>query len=158
MTREPEIPATTAAKLVKVSTRRLQQLVAEGWIKKTAAGGYTVVGTIHGYIDYLKDEARRGMRSTAEAQLQTERAKILRLKREKLARTLMLVEEHQAIMDESCGIFRIGLGALPSRLSDIPEERRRIEDHCDQILNDVSDLFQKAADELEAQPQKRRNN
>lgn len=98
MKNETEIPAETAAKLIKVTVRHLQRLVKDGWIKKTSAGGYTVVAVVHGYIDSLKHELRRGTRSATTAELHAERAKMLKLKREQLAGKLMLVAEHEALM------------------------------------------------------------
>jgi hypothetical protein len=144
-----DIPAGTAAKLIKITMRRLQQLVAEGWIKKTPGGQYTVVGTVHGYVDYLKDESRRRMRSTAQAELHSERAKILRLKRERLAGKLMLVAEHEAIIEESSGVYLTALSGLPAKISSDPKERNRVEDIIFAMRHELANKFQELANQVE---------
>ncbi len=40
-----------AAALIRVSVRRVQQLMQEGWIKRDAKGGLSVVAVVHGYLD-----------------------------------------------------------------------------------------------------------
>lgn len=55
---EGQISAAVAAKLVMVTDRHLRRLVAEGWIRKTDDGQYTLVGVVQGDINCLKDEQR----------------------------------------------------------------------------------------------------
>lgn len=64
-----------AAALLKLTPRRVMQLVKEGWIQKTKArGGYALVAVVHGYIDFLQDEGRRTSKSAAESRVRDRRA------------------------------------------------------------------------------------
>lgn len=49
--------ANTIAKLLKITPRRLHQLVQEGVIPKRERGRYELVPVVHAYIEYLRDRA-----------------------------------------------------------------------------------------------------
>src|SRR5690242_18977632 len=118
MQQEPQvISAERAGFLIGITPRHLSRLVKDGWIKKTPLGQYTDADTSRGYAAFLKDEARRGMLNTCTTELQNERAKMLQLRREQLAETLMLVAEPEAIIDPAFGVLRTAHSAAPSQVS-----------------------------------------
>ena len=49
------ITATTMAKLIDVTPRRLQQLVTEGVVPRVTKGKYELVPVVHAYIRYLRE-------------------------------------------------------------------------------------------------------
>lgn len=51
------ITADIAAALIKVTRRRVQQLVKVGWIRKSGRGAYPFLSVVHGYVGFLQDEA-----------------------------------------------------------------------------------------------------
>ena len=67
------------AKLLKLSERRIQQLAKEGVIPKAERGKYDLIGSVQGYIDYLK--AKAGGEFTAEEVLKNKN-KLLKAKAE----------------------------------------------------------------------------
>ena len=67
------------AKLLKLSERRIQQLAKEGVIPKAERGKYDLIGSVQGYIDYLK--AKVGGDFTAEEVLKNKN-KLLKAKAE----------------------------------------------------------------------------
>ena len=67
------------AKLLKLSERRIQQLAKEEIIPKAERGKYDLVGSVQGYIDYLK--AKVGGDFTAEEVLKNKN-KLLKAKAE----------------------------------------------------------------------------
>ena len=67
------------AKLLKLSERRIQQLAKEGVIPKAERGKYDLIGSVQGYIDYLK--AKVGGEFTAEEVLKNKN-KLLKAKAE----------------------------------------------------------------------------
>ena len=67
------------AKLLKLSERRIQQLAKEGVIPKAERGKYDLIGSVQGYIDYLK--AKVGGEFTAEEVLNNKN-KLLKAKAE----------------------------------------------------------------------------
>ena len=67
------------AKLLKLSERRIQQLAKEGVIPKAERGKYDLIGSVQGYIDYLKSKV--GGEFTAEEVLKNKN-KLLKAKAE----------------------------------------------------------------------------
>ena len=67
------------AKLLKLSERRIQQLAKEEIIPKAERGKYDLIGSVQGYIDYLK--AKVGGDFTAEEVLKNKN-KLLKAKAE----------------------------------------------------------------------------
>jgi hypothetical protein len=54
-----DFPAETIARLLGITTRRLQQLAAEGWVPRgRQRGTYPLVGATQGYISYLRQLVR----------------------------------------------------------------------------------------------------
>ena len=75
-------PATTIAKLLDLTERRIQQLVAEGVIPKASRGNYELVPSIQGYIKYLKERSVGKDSPTNETH--NERQRLLKIQANKL--------------------------------------------------------------------------
>jgi phage terminase Nu1 subunit (DNA packaging protein) len=50
-------PIGVIAKLLDLSERRVQQLSREGVIPKAERGQYDLIGSVRGYVRYLRDQA-----------------------------------------------------------------------------------------------------
>jgi phage terminase Nu1 subunit (DNA packaging protein) len=50
-------PLAVIAKLLDLSERRVQQLSREGVIPKATRGQYNLIGSVRGYVRYLRDQA-----------------------------------------------------------------------------------------------------
>lgn len=65
-----DFPPKQIALLLGITERRLQQLAAEGWIPRgQIAGTYQMIGSVQGYIRYLKENSRDSARSTEHTRL-----------------------------------------------------------------------------------------
>ena len=53
----PSQPLAVIAKLLDLSERRVQQLSREGVIPKATRGQYDLIGSVRGYVRYLRDQA-----------------------------------------------------------------------------------------------------
>lgn len=121
-------PAEMMARLLEVTPRRLNQLANEGRIPRPNNGRYPLVGTVQGYIRFLKSSRRYGDGTdeiTEEGvSFRTERALLVRAQRiaaerENLEaeRRLVPVEE---VETEMAAIFK-ALGNFLETLPDILE-------------------------------------
>ena len=72
-------PSTAIAKLLRLTERRVQQLAKDDIIPKGERGKYDLIGSVHGYIDFLK--AKAGGDFTAEEVLKNKN-KLLKAKAE----------------------------------------------------------------------------
>ena len=63
------VPAAMMAKLLGVSERRLQQLRKEQILPAGSHGKYELVGSVQGYITYLKNAAERDSKELENAKL-----------------------------------------------------------------------------------------
>ena len=52
-------PIAVIAKLLDLSERRVQQLSREGVIPKATRGQYDLVGSVRGYVRYLRSRNRK---------------------------------------------------------------------------------------------------
>ena len=68
-----QAPVDTIARVLDITPRRVQQLVDEGWIPRAAHGQYPLVGSIRGYVRYLK---------AGSSSLKDEQARLVAAKRE----------------------------------------------------------------------------
>jgi phage terminase Nu1 subunit (DNA packaging protein) len=69
------------ARLLDVTPRRVQQLVAKGRLRKAAHGHYSLLPAIQGYIRHLKQQIASG----SGAALTTERARLAREQADRVA-------------------------------------------------------------------------
>lgn len=71
-------PIAVIARLLDLSERRVQQLGREGVIPKAERGQYELVGSVRGYVRYLRDQIVRA--ESGAADLGSERARLTKAK------------------------------------------------------------------------------
>lgn len=155
----PSFPAPIMANLLEITPRRLQQLVADGWIARPIHGKYSLVETVRGYIRFLKQSQRDNQRGGETARVA--RAQAVKLEMENFRRMGELGAWPQ-IIDVMSGLIvtmkssHEGVpGRLASELAAISEppviykrlqqELRRIDDLC-------ADYLEQRAASLEGMP------
>lgn len=69
-------PIAVIAKLLDLSERRVQQLSREGVIPKAMRGQYDLVGSVRGYVRYLRDQAAKAQAGAPD--YASERARFIR--------------------------------------------------------------------------------
>jgi len=104
--RQGFVPAGQAAALLMLSTQRLRQLSAEGFIPRASKGEYPLVGVVQGYIRFLKDEERRTSKVQAESDLKATRRKEIELRIARDDHRLIETDEAIAAVEDIVGIHR----------------------------------------------------
>ena len=148
------------AKLLMIEPRRVQQLVAEGFIPKgPERGKYSLVGSVQGYIKYLKEHSRETGRGSQQQRLAA--AQAAKVEMENYRRMGVIVTEAQA--EETCtglvSIMRAGHEALPGRLAnelaglEPAAIYQRLQGELRSVLDQCADFLEKRADALEAMPE-----
>jgi phage terminase Nu1 subunit (DNA packaging protein) len=143
-------PIDTIAKLLKLTPRRVQQLVAEGVIPKAERGRYELVPAVHGYIDYLKERAINGEveggESRDKARLLKARADIAEAEAQRVTGTLVPVGEVSRIWMDMMGRTKARLRSVPQKVApllsletDDEVNRKTVETHIDEALNELAD-------------------
>lgn len=146
------------AKIFGVSTRRIEQLKAEGIIRgEGKPTKYDLLPTIQAYIRYLSDKAngREKKETTAELEEQKLRADV-RIKKAKAEQADLALKELQgkyhraedveAIMTDHVYQLRALLMAMPGKLAvdlagthTAPEQAERVKREVYYILNNLAD-------------------
>jgi len=72
----PSQPIGVIAKLLDLSERRVQQLSREGVIPKATRGQYDLIGSVRGYVRYLRDQAAKAQAGAPD--YAAERARFIR--------------------------------------------------------------------------------
>lgn len=106
-----------AAQLIMVTPRWVQKLTKDGWIPKSERGRYSLIGVVQGYINFLKDEARRASKSAADSRVRDARAREIELRVARQQADLIPYAEHVAILDEILGHIRAEMEGAPARIT-----------------------------------------
>ena len=140
------ITAEQAGRLLMITRQRIEALAKDGHIPRAAKGKYPLVGVVQGYVNFLKDEARRTSKSAAASRVTDARAQEIELRIRKQMHELIDINEHDAIVDEAFGALKARLIGIPVRVTRDMTLRRRIEDEINGALaSTASDLLEKAA-------------
>lgn len=142
------IDTKTAAALIKVTPRRIQQLAKDGWFKAKGRGKWSLVEVVQGYIDFLADERARNSKVAAGSRLSDARAREIEIRTARLDRQVIDLDEATPLFDQLAGEFMQSLGGLPARITRVPRERQRIEAIIDGERQRISDRFAKIANTL----------
>lgn len=142
------IDTATAAALLKVTPRWIQQLAADGWIKAAGRGKWPLVGTVQGYIAFLKDENARKTKSASQSAVQEARAEEIRRRIAREDRQTIDLAEALEALDRATGEFVQSLSGLPARITRNPRERQRIEAIVDGERQRLADRFAEIAGSL----------
>jgi phage terminase Nu1 subunit (DNA packaging protein) len=141
-----EVDTQTAAALLKVTPRWIQQLAKDGWIKPAGRGKWPLVGLVQGYIDFLKDENARKTKAAGNSELQRVRAREIELRIAKEDRSVIDLDEAIGAFEILCGEFNSIISGLPARITRNSRERQRIEAICDEERARLSKVLVKACD------------
>ena len=122
-------PTQVIAKIFGITTRRVEQLKAEGIIQgKGKPTKYDLLPTIQSYIKYLSDKANGREKKQTDAQLETEKldaekriktakAEMVELELKELRGELHRASDVEAITTDHVMLIRSMLMALPGRVA-----------------------------------------
>ena len=135
---EKSVSGQALGDIVGVSARRVNQLVKEKWIPKSARNTVSLKEGVQGYIAFLEDRHEKDRPTATDEELRAERARKLRLENDRTEGKIMETDAAFDAIDKICATIRIGLAALPARVTRELALRRKIEDEVDRILTAVS--------------------
>lgn len=124
--------------LLGKSRQMVEKLIADGWIKRDAAGKLTIRAVVQGYLASRDDSDRRRTQKAIGNRSTEARAIKIELETAVMRGELIPMEDSLADTTELVALFRLGLDSLPARLSRELGERQRIEHECDQMLTGLA--------------------
>lgn len=115
-------PIGVIARLLDLSERRIQQLSREGVIPKAERGHYDLIGSVRGYVRYLRDQAQKAQAGAPDyaaerARFIRARADLAEMEAEEKRRSLIAADEIEAAWIAVLALLRTHLLALPDRLA-----------------------------------------
>mgnify|MGYP001137317088 CR=1 FL=1 len=143
-------PIGVIARLLDLSERRVQQLSREGVIPKAERGQYDLIGSVRGYVCYLRDQAAKAQAgapdyATERARFIRARADLAEMEAEEKRRSLIAVEQIEAAWISVLALLRTRLLALPDRLapqafeqSTVGDTRNLIRAAIREVLDDLA--------------------
>lgn len=115
-------PIGVIAKLLDLSERRVQQLSREGVIPKAERGQYDLIGSVRGYVRYLRDQAVKAQAGAPDyaaerARFIRARADLSEMEAEEKRRSLIAADQIEAAWIAVLALLRTRLLSLPDRLA-----------------------------------------
>jgi phage terminase Nu1 subunit (DNA packaging protein) len=143
-------PIGVIARLLDLSVRRVQQLSREGVIPKAERGQYDLIGSVRGYVRYLRDQALKAQAGAPDyaaerARFIRARADLAEMEAEEKRRSLIAAEQIEAAWIAVLALLRTRLLALPDRLapqvfeqSTVGDTRNLIRAAIREVLDDLA--------------------
>ena len=156
-------PIGVIARLLDLSERRIQQLSREGVIPKAERGQYDLIGSVRGYVRYLRDQALKAQAGAPDyaaerARFIRARADLAEMAAEEKRRSLIAADQIEAAWIAVLALLRTRLLALPDRLapqafeqSTVGDTRNLIRAAIREVLDDLAqpDIELEADNDLE---------
>ncbi len=141
-------PVQAIARLLKLSERRVQQLVKDGILPRPVKGEYDAINCVHAYIDYLK----KLISGSGELSLTDERTRLTKYQADLAELDLRRAhgevigtEDAMRIWSEVVMAVRQRLLALPTRMAplvvncqSIPEVKARLDVAITEVLGELT--------------------
>lgn len=144
-------PIGVIARLLDLSERRVQQLSREGVIPKAERGQYDLIGSVRGYVRYLRDQAQKAQAGAPDyaaerARFIRARADLAEMEAEEKRRTLIAADQIEAAWIAILALLRTRLLALPDRLApqafnqpSVGDTRNLIRTAICEVLDDLAE-------------------
>ena len=144
-------PIGVIAKLLDLSERRVQQLSREGVIPKAERGQYDLIGSVRGYVRYLRDQAVKAQAGAPDyaaerARFIRARADIAEMEAEEKRLSLIAADQIEAAWIAVLALLRTRLLSLPDRLapqifdqSTVGDTRNLIRTAIREVLDDLAE-------------------
>ena len=143
-------PIGVIAKLLDLSDRRVQQLSREGVIPKAERGQYDLIGSVRGYVRYLRDQALKAQAGAPDyaaerARFIRARADLAEMEAEEKRGYLLAADQVETAWIAVLALVRTRLLALPDRLapqafeqSTVGDTRNLIRAAIREVLDDLA--------------------
>jgi hypothetical protein len=115
MAAEGVVTANGLATHLGMTRQNVARLTAEAVIEQRSDGCYDQTASRLRYIKHLRSEQKRSPRSEADAAFQRAKAELMKLRIAEKRGQLMLVSEHNALLDEIAGLVLSRLSGFAAR-------------------------------------------
>ena len=139
-----------AEQLLGVSRERISQLVKMGYIEKPGRDKYNIVNLVQGYINFLKDDERRGQKVKAQSRVSDARATEIELRTAERQRQLVQLEDATAAMDAVVGTVSSEMKGFPARFTREKKLKARLETSINESLDRIATSLTEASSALGA--------
>ena len=154
-------PIGVIARLLDLSERRVQQLSREGVIPKAERGQYDLIGSVRGYVRYLRDQALRAQAGAPDyaaerARFIRARADLAEMEAEEKRRSLIAADEIEGAWIAVLALLRTRLLALPDRLAPQAFDQPTVGDTRNLIRTAIREVLDDLAEpdiEIETDPE-----
>ena len=135
-----EVPAKTLAECLGLTPMRVQQLVKEGVIKRTAKGKFPLMAGIAAYVAWLKEDQRKASKSASTGRMTDARVADLELRMEERRGALRAAAEETALAtcDRVLGEFRVDIYSIPARVTADIALRQALEHQFDEAFRSAA--------------------
>jgi hypothetical protein len=137
------IKVEQAAALLRVSVRRVQQLMQEGLIRRDANGVLSIVAVVHGYLDAKDKEIEQIRLKAADNDVRRAKASLLNMSLAEKQRELVPRDEAEEFVQLLIGEVVSRLQGLPARFTRDVNERKRLDGLVGAIRAEVADIARK---------------
>lgn len=145
------VKLSEAAAVVGVTVNRLRQIEKDGdWFTIERGGKVILAEVVTGYVNFLKDEERRSSKGAAAARVTDARTREIELRTAMRLRTVVPVEDAQAIVDRIAAMVKAEFSGLPARHTRDLEVRRKLDAEIDAIFERLADQAAAQCAALEA--------
>ena len=126
-------PIGVIAKLLDLSERRVQQLSREGVIPRAERGQYDLIGSVRGYVRYLRDQAAKAQAGAPDyaserARFIRARADLAEMEADEKRGGVIAAGEVEAAWIAVLALLRTRILALPDRLAPLAHEQTTVAD------------------------------
>ncbi|RWE11566.1 MAG: hypothetical protein EOS61_15665 [Mesorhizobium sp.] len=135
------------APMLGITTRRVRQIVADGWFSANEDGRYVLRDAIAGYQAMMKAAAERRHNPTND-RLNTAKAEMVEARIRKFDADHVAMGEALELFDDVSGAFLAMLKGLPALITTEPRERERIDAIVDGDCQRLSEKWSVLREEL----------
>jgi phage terminase Nu1 subunit (DNA packaging protein) len=128
-----EVDLPTLAHIIGRSVARVQQLVADGVLKKAKYNSYQLAQNVQAFADFRANENRHTA-ATAQAALVKEKTKAIAIKNAEADRRLIETEEAIGLLDEVLGQLKAEFDGLAATVTRELGQRAVIQEKVDGIF------------------------
>lgn len=146
--RADEVSISYLGEVLGIGERWVQQLEAQGVLRKSARGRYPLATSVRAYTKFKVDSevARAILKETTPGErVKAERARKLKLENDERERQTVSMPDALIALDVIFGMIKAGFAGVPARVTDDVALRRRIEDGNEAVLRDLARRFRKAS-------------
>ncbi len=143
-------PLAVIAKLLDLSERRVQQLSREGVIPKATRGQYDLIGSVRGYVRYLRDQAVSAQAGAPDyaverARFIRARADLAEMEANQRRGSLIAADDAETAWIAVLALLRTRLLSLPDQLAPLVYETDTLAGTRDLLRGTLRDVLEDLA-------------